>query len=191
MQFTLKYNNNAFDFVGLNNNVLGMEYAVHDNGSISFIWNSPDNELKTIQDGSTLLELVLKPKSIVQNESLTLSSDITAIEAVDGNFETHDIILQKGIINNEPVIAEESWNLVPNPTDGIIKINMNTKLAKTINFELNDMNGKILLSQKMELVKGVNNFNLNLQTQNRLASGTYYLKAKGIEGEIIKKVIVR
>ena len=191
MQYTMKYNNEAFDFVGLNNNVLGMEYAVHDNGSISFIWNSNDNELKTLQDGSTIFELVLKPKSIVQNESLNLSSDITAIEAVDGNFELHEIILQKGVINNEPVIAEESWNLVPNPTDGIIKINMNTKVAKTINFELNDMNGKVLLSQKMELVKGVNNFNLNLQAQNRLASGTYYLKAKGIEGEMIKKVIVR
>ena len=108
-----------------------------------------------------------------------------------GNFITHDITLQKGTNNEDLIVNNETWNLAPNPTDGVITINLLSKENKTINFLLTDLTGRTLLSKKVEVIKGTNSFKLNLQSQNRIVAGTYYLKAIGLEADKIKKVIVR
>jgi len=143
-----------------------------------------------LQDGSILMELVLKPKTDINNESLIISSDITAIEAVDGNFDTHDITLQKAI-NSDLIVANETWNLAPNPTEGLITINLLSKDTKTINFILTDITGRTLLTKKADVIKGTNSFKFNLNEQNRIASGIYYLKATGLEADKVKKVVIR
>ena len=131
------------------------------------------------------------PKTDINNETITISSDITAIEAVDGNFTTHDITLQKSISNSDFLVTNETWSLAPNPTDGVITISLLSKENKTINFLLTDNTGKTFLNKKAEVIKGANTFKLNLREQNRLTSGTYYLNAKGLDAEKVKKVIVR
>ena len=190
MQYTIHYNQETFDFVGISNNLLGIEYAKHDGGNISFFWNEPTNEGKTLQDGTVILELVLKPKTDINNESINISSDITAIEAVDGNINTYNITLEKAN-SNDIIFANETWNLAPNPTYGVITVNLLSKENNTINFVLTDIAGRILMNKNAEVIKGNNNFKLNLKEQNKIASGTYYLKANGIEADKFKKVIVR
>jgi len=190
IQYTLNYNNEAVEFVGLTKNTIGLEYAKHADGKLSFLWNDVNNETRTLEDGTILFEMVFKPRKTVHGESILISSDITNIEALDGNFNTHDITLEK-VSNSLDVINKELWVITPNPTEGMIKINMVVKETKSIVLQLTDAVGKTYFSTKVEALKGSNNFALNLKAQSKLVSGVYYLKADNLEVEKVKQILVR
>ena len=173
-------------FAGLQTNTLGVEYAVHTDGNISFIWNDENSEAKTLADGSVLMELVFvrnSPLSTI-NSPLSIDESITAIEAVDADFNVHGIALNR--VESIQLLQAETWVVSPNPTTGgFIKVQMNLKENKSLIFRLIDNTGRILLTKQVEGVKGTNNITLKKGT---LASGTYYLKAEGIDG--VKQLII-
>ena len=64
------------------------------------------------------------------------------------------------------------------------------KTNKTILFKLSDAQGRIIFQQSCAAVKGNNTFNINLKKNKALAVGIYFLKATGIEGEGVKKLVL-
>ena len=68
---------------------------------------------------------------------------------------------------------------------------MVVKESKTITFQLMDAVGKTYFTTKLEAIKGNNDFVFNLQSQNKLAAGIYYLKTNNMEGDKVKQIIVR
>jgi hypothetical protein len=60
-----------------------------------------------------------------------------------------------------------------------------------VSFELRDAQGKTILKQSVELQKGNNNFTINLKKNGNLTTGIYFLKAIGIEGENVKRIMVK
>ena len=188
LQYTMNYNANLMELVGIKNNPLGIEYVKHANGKVSFLWNDPNNESHSVEDGAVLFELIFKPKSNFSNQEFNITNDITGIEAVDGEFNTHNITLEK---LNIPVALSEQWEANPVPTTGTIQVKITCKESKTVKLVLTSLEGKVFFSQKKELIKGTNLFSVNLKAQNNLASGTYYLKAEGLEADKVKNVIIQ
>ena len=188
MQFTISFDASVLNWQGLGNNPLGLETGTtHANeGSVSFIWVDAKNEIKTLEDGSVLFELVFKRtgKEAIGN-TLTLDGSIAAIAAYDKDYNLYGIVMKPSLINITD-IAKETWVAAPNPvTDGMIRVQMNLKDKKTIVFRLSDNAGRVLLVKQVEGVKGSNNINLN---KGNIPSGTYFLQAAGIEG--IKQLII-
>jgi|GEM_PF-840618 len=186
LQYTLNFNAAALKFVGINNKSLDVEIGTNhaDEGKVTFLWVDAKNEVKTLEDGSVLFELVFEKtgKEAIGKEAIvnTLSVDgsVTALVAYDKDYQSHDVVLKK--METIPSLQQESWVVAPNPTkDGVIQVQMNLKDKKIIVFRLLDNSGRLLLTKQVEGVKGSNYFTLR---EGNIASGTYYLQAVGVEG---------
>jgi hypothetical protein len=197
MQYTLHFDNTKFEFVNLEGfkNLQGFEYnatQANTTGNISMLWTDKNAEAKTLEDGTVVFTLVLKPvysPSSIDHSPLTITNDITDIAAWDKDFKEHNIILSQKL-KVETQNLNEIWSVSPNPNSGDIKVNMICKTNKTIHFELSDAQGRTLLQQNFEAVKGNNTINMNLKKNTHLSNGIYFLKAIGLEGEDVKKLII-
>ena len=190
MQFTIGFNAEALKWVGVNNNVLGMEMGTNhaNEGNISFLWVDPNNEIKTLEDGSVVMELVFEKKANCINEQLDLNGSITSVGAYDKDYQLQPVVMKASNIN--AIQITENWTVSPNPaTNGVVKTQLQLKENKMIVFRLVDITGKVVLEQKKECVRGNNN--INLQENNILPMGTYYLQALGVEGIAVKKILVK
>ena len=192
MQYTLNYNSDVLELKSIENNNIGADYNTDyaTEGKIPFLWVNPKSEVTTLSDSSVLFDLVFNKKGNLTNESIGLTSDITSISAFDGNFVTVGIVKAGGTISDAATIVADSWNVVPNPTkDGLVKVVLSLSKAKKILFELTSLEGKLLMQQANDFPIGNSSIVLDLQKQARLAPGTYYLKAVGVDGISTKQIL--
>ena len=189
MQFTISFDATVLQWQGIGNNPLGIETGTtHANeGSVSFLWVDPKNEIKTLEDGSAIMELVFNRQSSIVNSQLSLDGSITSVVAYDKDYQSHNIVFKPSAINS--LDTKDQWNVSPNPTkEGVIKVQMNLKDKKTIVLRLIDNTGRLIITKQIEGVKGNNNFTIRPTSQ--LPTGTYFLQAKGIEEGELKKIII-
>ena len=179
MQYTLNFNNKDYEFVGLENNKLGIDFnekQATKNGSISFLWTDKNAVEKSLEDGTELFTLVLIQKGI-GNLELGISDAITDIAAWDKDFNQHNIILTKRETRNDQLETRNDFlSVSPNPTNGEIKVTLIIKVNKKVSFELSNAQGRILYTENFNAVKGKNTFYLNLKKNQHLSSGLYFLK---------------
>ena len=197
-QYTLNFNNKDFDFVGIENNKLSIDFnARHaEDGKLSFLWADAKGEEKSLEDGTEIFTLLLKSKSEIvngelenKNLKLAISNDITEIEAWDQYYQQHSIILTK----KESIKAKnlnEHFSVSPNPTSGEVVILLTSNSNKKIVFKLTDVAGKTLHIQGVEAIKGNNTYQLNLKKKSHVPSALYFLKANGLEGEDVKRIVI-
>ena len=198
IQYTINFNSSALKWVGIDNNMLNFETGTNHSaeGKVSFLWVDNKNEVKTLEDGSVIFNLVFEKtgKEAIGKEAieiqgteaqrheemqLSIDGSVTAVAAYDKEYGVHNVVMKASpiIISETP---KEYWTVSPNPTkDGVIKVQMNLKDNKTIVFRLIDNTGRVLLTKQIEGVKGSNNITLR---EGNIASGTYYLQAVGVEG---------
>lgn len=192
LQYTMTYNQQHYKLINIANNTLGIEYAAHKDGKVSFLWNDAKNEVKTLNDGTVIFELVfVKTDNENIENTLDLNSTITAIEAWDENYQLHNVVLEKLSIKDPIVSAKESWLFIPNPSDGYIKVAVVANSNKVLQFILTNTNGKVLMLQNKEVIKGDNNFTVNLQQTSHLPTGIYFLKVEGLEADKVKQVFIK
>jgi len=190
IQFTISFNADVMQWQGINNNLLNIEMGTNhaNEGQITFLWVDPNNEIKTLDDGSVIMELVFTKKANCINEQLDLNSSITSVQAYDKDYQLHNVLLNASNINS--VFINDNWVVSPNPAvNGVIKSQLQLKDNKTILFRLIDVNGKVVMEQKKECLRG-NNY-ITLQENNNVPFGTYYLQALGVEGVAVKKILVK
>ncbi|MFY7964005.1 MAG: RagB/SusD family nutrient uptake outer membrane protein [Chitinophagaceae bacterium] len=195
MQYTLHFDNTKYEFVGIENNKLNIDFnssKASETGHIAMLWTDKNAEEKTLKDGTDLFILVLRAKGLgTWNWELGISNDITEIAAWDKDFNQHNITLKKReTINDKLEIRNESFSVSPNPTSGEVKISIESKLHKVVIIELTDIYGKIILTQAVAVNKGSNTIILNLKQNKNIAAGLYLLHALGLEGET-KKLIIK
>lgn len=190
-QYTLHFDNTKYEFAGIENDVLGLEYndtKARQTGNISFIWTDRNATEKTITDGSAIFTLVLQAKSTknISKEEITLNlnDDITSTEAVTTNFRSTGIELEK---KQE---IKEQFTVSPNPNNGNIKLVLNAKEDKKTTVLVTDVSGKAILNKLIDVKKGSNSLQLNLNSNGKITAGIYIIKIAGIEGEQVKKIIV-
>ncbi len=193
MQYTLHFDNKDYEFIGIENNELNIDFnekQANKNGNIAMLWTDKNAEAITLNDGTKLFTLVLKNKRMRSNTSLEINSDITNVEAWDKDFIQRNILLNKILNSTEGMLGCEMWSFSPNPTSNFIKVNMFCKTNKNITIQLTNVQGKILLQKGFEAVKGSNVLMINLKEHNQIPTGVYYIKAIGLSGEDVKKIIV-
>ena len=191
MQYTLQFNKDNYDLMGIENNNLIVDYnktQANNNGLISMLWTDAQAKEKSFSSNDELFTLVFKQKTNTRstnNLQLTINNSITDIAAWDKDYNQHNIILTKKEITNE------LFSVSPNPTSGNIKVSLVSKINQTVSFELTDAKGKAILKQAIELQKGSNNFTLNLKQNGNLTTGIYFLKAVGFDDENVKRIMVK
>ena len=186
IQFTISFDHTVLQWQGMGNNPLGIETGTTHaaEGSVSFLWVDQHNNIKTLDDGSVVFELVFKKtgKEAIGKEAigntLSLDGSVTAVAAYDKDYGVHNVVMSR--VENVQPLQTETWTVAPNPTkDGVIQVMMNLADNKAIVFRLIDNTGRVLLVKQVEGVKGSNNITLR---EGNIPGGTYYLQAVGVEG---------
>ena len=175
MQYTLNFNSSSLELKAIENNKLNADYNLDftPEGKIPFLWVEPASEPKTIADSTVLFELVFNKKGNFTKESLSLSSDITLVNAFDGNYATVGIVKQGGVITEQNVI-ENSFVIYPNPAKDKITI----KGSYINEVQIVDYMGKIV-----KLISLHQAINPTIQV-SELTSGIYQLRIQSNEGKV-------
>ena len=188
LQYTLNFNHKNYEFVGIENNKLGIEFNEKQamrKGSISFLWADTKGEEHSLEDGNEIFTVVFKSKLGISNDEfgLSLSNDITEIEAWDKDYQQHHIILtQRETKNDKQETKNELFVIYPNPTHSTIKIELNNLVgAGTV--VITDVYGKIVFKK---------NINQPVSTVNTLgfAKGVYLVSVIGEQRKQTQKLIV-
>ena len=117
-------------------------------GSVSFLWVDQQNNIKTLEDGSIIMDFVFKTIKPLNNETLDLNGSVTAVAAYDKDYKSHNIVLKPSVINS--IYTKDNWQVTPNPAiGGLIHIKMNISDNKTILFRLIDNTGRLILTKKI------------------------------------------
>ncbi|MBL0358630.1 MAG: right-handed parallel beta-helix repeat-containing protein [Chitinophagaceae bacterium] len=196
MQFTLNFNSDVLQLQRIENNLLNIQYATHSihEGKLPFIWNDDRNKLSSLNDDAVLMEMVFTQKATFTEEDIVVTSDIAAVELWDGNYNRHAIVKGTGKIikagSNTPDFTSESWTVTPNPSHGMVQVNLQLLKEKDIRIKLLDAAGKTVLIQNNRLPAGNSSIRINLEKTNPLAAGSYYMEISGIEGNRVKKIML-
>jgi Secretion system C-terminal sorting domain/Dockerin type I domain len=198
MQYTLNFDNNKYEFVAITNNKLGIDFnatQANKTGNIAMLWTGANGEPTTIKDGAELFTLVLNKKSLTNNEDinnlqLTINNSITDIEAWDNNNLQHNVVLKQMKSKDNLPVTSNNWTVAPNPSNGNIVVSLKASNNKKITFQLCDAQSKTLFTQAVEAIVGSNNYKINLNKNDKLPTGVYFIKAIGMEGEDAKKILI-
>ncbi len=192
-QFTLHFNPEALRLVGLEKRLSSLEYGTNHAaaGNISFLWTNPQLVGETLADGSLLVNLILEKKQDFESESLTITSDITPIEAYDTDMRLHSMEKTSGrLVSAEPLPI--AWNVSPNPSTGKTVLQYNASESALLTCRLMTTTGKTVFTQRLTANAGNNQWLLNLNQSGKLAAGVYYLKVEGLAtGVEMKKVVIQ
>ena len=95
MQFTINFDADVLKWNGISNNILGIDLGTNhaNEGKLTFLWNDPNNNIKTLEDGTVIMELVFEKTGFNTMNPLSLDGSITAIEAFDKDYQLHGIVL--------------------------------------------------------------------------------------------------
>ncbi|CAF3820372.1 unnamed protein product [Rotaria sp. Silwood1] len=191
MQYTLHFDNGKYEFVGVENNKLNIDFnekQANTTGNIAILWTDKNAQSQTLEDGTELFTLVLRPvnsPSSIDHSLLTITNDITAIEAWDNDYKKHNIVLTQKVINNQ-LQATNQLAIYPNPTSGLVHILIPSDEKGAWAITVQDVLGKIIsTTQTTALTKS-----LNLQVSNQ--RGMYFITlANNKTGKrIVEKVVV-
>ena len=195
LQYTLNFNPSQLSFLSVENNRLGIEYATNHSaeGTLSFLWSDDQLQAKTLADSSLLLELVFAKTGGNQQmiDAISLSSDITPIEAWDANNVQHTIIMNASKAAMETMVNTEAWSIAPNPAHDVVKLSFDLQQSKAITLQLTNSAGKVVMQQKLVIAKGSSTTSIDLQAKTKLPVGIYTLKAIGIDGRNVQQVVIR
>ena len=188
IQFAINFDATLLQWKGISNNTLGIEMGTtHANdGSISFLWVDPKNEIKTLDDGNVLFELLFKKNDngqlIIDNLNtniLKLDGSVTSVVAYDKDYQSHNVVFKPSLINLSD--SKNVCTVFPNPAKGLV--NITGKNISTI--KITDINGKLLLL-KSKIVS--NNSFIDLHS---ISKGVYIMKVQFQNGgETCQKLLV-
>jgi len=175
IQYTLNFNSDVFELKAIENNKLAADYNLDfaSEGKLPILWVDPASEARTVADSSVLFELVFNKKGNLTNETISLSSDITAINAFDGNYNTVGIKKVSGTIT-ESGATTNNFVIYPNPA----KDNVTIKGAHINAVQVIDNFGKVV---KLLSLKDASNPTLQV---GGLTSGGYHLRIMTADGKV-------
>ncbi len=173
MQYTLNFNSDALELKSVENNNLSADYNMGfaSEGKLPLLWVDAASEARTLPDNTVLFELVFKKKGSFLHEDISLSSDITAINAFDGNYNTVGIKKEGGVITESGLITT-NITVYPNPA----KDNITIKSAHISAIQVIDIFGKVV---KTSSLKDATNPMIQV---GGLASGVYRIRVQNTEG---------
>ena len=191
MQFTLNYDNTLFRFLTIKNSQPNLQFTTDSTakGKIAFLWSDDYHSAHSLADSTVLMELVFVRLSNSSNPVLHITSDIAPVEAYNTNLQP--VRLGMNALDADRSVATEFWSISPNPSVGPIVITLFLNQSKSIQFELEGADGNVLFQQTTIALSGKNTLSLNLNKNARLPKGVYYLKAIGVDGGEVKKVMIK
>lgn len=145
--------------------------------------NSPVTPL----DNSSIVNYCKNSSTYSGNQGY--QANVVASRLSNGKVKVNRKASNSSFVNSKILGEDVRTSIYPNPSTGLININVSAPNSGTIYIYINDVDGKNILSSVYNSEKGANNFKINLSD---LISGVYIINIKDADGFIIKadKVVI-
>lgn len=114
-----------------------------------------------------------------ENGGINTGSQSTVQEAIAHGFEVTD--------NINDVVDAQTIMLAPNPASSFTTLSMNISYNTTLNAQVVDINGKVLMSKSYDVAPGL--FNTQIDC-SQLSAGTYFVKLNADGSALTKRLII-
>jgi len=202
-QFTMNWNPNDFEFVGVDNNLLTGNYGTNhvSSGKITALWSTESANGLSLADGSIVFTLKLK----VINQSnassqVEINSAITVAEAYNSNLDQLTIVTTAAniAINSSTSVTDinkESYYLMqnsPNPFSENTVITFNLPENQKVSLVIYNLLGEEVYNFSGNYNKGTHSLNWNGKNQyhKALSNGNYLLKMQAGDFTANRKLIL-
>ncbi len=194
-QFTLHFDREALEFVGIENGDLAGMTAANfyskksAEGWLTTAWAHPTGKASTLEANTNVMKLTFKVKKSLAdlNNLLRISSEQTVAENYNAASQTGSVLLigkQNTVLNDRFEMSQNE----PNPffTQTIIRFNL--PKSDDITLRIFDAQGRTLYNQKEFREKGANTF-LFQRPQELAADGVYFYQITASDGaELTRKM---
>lgn len=197
-QFTLEFDSQALDFLGIDQGMLqGIDennfgFSYLNQGLITTNWLNQENT--KLKKGASLFQLKFKSRKNVELKNLIkINSKLIDAEAYNSDLKIMDIELFYDVISVDNTIASEGVILYqnhPNPFDKNSIIGFEVPNGGNCNLTIFNINGQPITSMNIDAIKGYNEFVVHKNEMNK--SGLYYYRLTTPTGKsLVKKLIVK
>ncbi len=148
--------------------------------AITFSWNSINDV--TVDADEVLFTMVMRAETNNElNNALALTSAITTAEAYTSSLEITDVEMN---VRDEQVnvteVGFELYQNTPNPFDGLTTIPFNLPKSGNVTLNVFDITGKVVLSQKGNFTKGMNEIRIENTDLSTKGIMYYQLEFDGV-----------
>ena len=196
-QFTLEFDNQALDFLGIEKGVLddldenNFGFSHLNKGLITTNWINQNNT--KLKEGATLFKLKFKANGSTEIKDLIkINSEIINAEAYDLGFKILNIelLFNKNKVDNNLIYQYSKLHQnIPNPFGESTLIGFETRVDGNCELTIFNTNGSCILAKKISAIRGYNKTIINKHEIGE--SGIYYYRLTMPGGEsLIKKLIL-
>ena len=143
--------------------------ALNGRGALTIQWDDPNNS-------TTALVPDLMPGTYTV--TVTDANSCTATQSID--------VANTTAIEDDLAAGINTFKIYPNPTNGVINLNIELSEVSDLNLEIVDLNGRTVYTESRQNVNVYNNA-LNLSS---LSKGVYMLQATTAQGRTFKRIIL-
>jgi hypothetical protein len=178
MQFTLNWDNKLAELMAVEHNPMGIFLAneTGNNGSLGLSWNAGSGTPKMLQENEVVFEIRVKLNARYMSVPLNMNDDLLEREAFDADFKVKELSLKLENVSNPAYSTEVKLNVFPNPAQGNFTLNFNSNMAEKGYILLTDMLGRTLVSQEIQIFKGMNNVMIDIPVN--IVTGTHNLQLR-------------
>jgi hypothetical protein len=178
LQGTLTWNTKNLKFVEVIENPLHIDFGVTNlsAGKLPILFNDPENKSITLSENELFLTIKFIKNSTFSIDSIDFDSSVTVVECYNDQLQNCNIIIQGTITASNPLAEKSSANIstfrvYPNPTSGIVIIDVFSKKQEISNLIIYDEGGRQLYLTNFNLNTGLNQVKVDL-------GGSLYVRNK-------------
>ncbi len=189
LQFTLDYNAEEYNFIGIDNQRINMEANAERTGKVPMLWAEATNTPQTFRDDEVLFYLLLQPKNnATPNPQLTINSSITQVVAYDKQYDAHSVEWKQAAAETTPAPLVA---ISPNPTTNWVTVQLPPTTSKQVVLSLATAAGKQLWKKTYRINETGQTLQLPLHQNTHLADGIYYLTISGLAAEATYPIMIQ
>ncbi len=192
-QFTLRFDQNNLMYDGVESGVLNIDESNFGlmrlkDGIVTTSWNS--NKGETVKPSDNLFVIRFKAlKSGSLSKLLTITSDVTTVQAYDNDGNVKDIKL--GVRTQQGVVESGIFELYqnePNPFNKLTSIGFRLTEAAPAKLTIYEPNGKVLRVYDIKGVKGFNKLDIKSE-ELKTSSEVLFYQLDAINNTATKKML--
>jgi hypothetical protein len=197
LQGTLNWNTQNLKFVEVIDNPLHLEFGLTNlnSGKLSILFNDPENKAITLNESDIFLTLKFVKNGSFNIDSIGFDSSITPVECYNDQLQLCNIIILGSVTAKASIIEQDNMNVstmrvYPNPTTGIIIVDLFAKNQETSNLVIYDEDGRQLYLTNFKLNVGLNQVKVDLGGSLYVRNKYYIIKVVVNGKPLVYKILL-
>ena len=197
LQGTLNWNTQNLKFVEVIDNPLHLEFGLANlnSGKLPILFNDPENKAITLNENDVFLTLKFAKNGSFNIDSIGFDSSITPVECYNDQLQLCNIIIQGSVTAKATIIDQDNvkvstMRVYPNPTTGIIIVDVFAKNQEQSNLVIYDEDGRQLHLTNFKLNVGLNQVKVDLGGSLYVRNKYYIIKVVVNGKPLVYKILL-